>query len=139
MLIISRIPETWQITVTDLLSNETNSTNIHDLNHTQNSPMILSRILIGLAKLASSNDKNMLRIKRFFDYVVSELLFLFCSFCELFLLIFILLYVFFESFWFFPFIFAGILGRFYQDNFFWLFFLENFFLSKFSLNLFISP
>lgn len=81
--------------------------------------MIVSRILIGLAKLASSNDKTMVRIKKLVDYVISELLFVFCSFCELFLLIFILLYVFFESLCFVPFIIAGFAGILYnlQDLF----------------------
>lgn len=82
--------------------------------------MIISRIIIRIGKLLSSNDnKTMLRMKKILNYVVSELLMLFCSFCELFLLIFVLLYVFFESVWFILLIVAGILGVLYnlQDLF----------------------
>lgn len=82
--------------------------------------MIISRAVIGIGKFISSNEnKSMFKIKQFFNFVISELFILFCSFCELFLLIFILLYVFFESAWFILLIIAGILGVLYnlQDLF----------------------
>lgn len=82
--------------------------------------MIVSRILIGLNKLITSNEnKGVVRMKQFLNFVLTELLVLFCSFCELFLLIFILLYVFFDSAWFIPLIIAGIIGILYnlQDLF----------------------
>lgn len=78
------------------------------------------RILRKISRLKNNYDnKTMLRLKKCLDYVISELFVLFCSFCELFLLIFILLYVFFDSSWFILLIIAGILGILYnlQDLF----------------------
>lgn len=83
--------------------------------------MLISRLVSGVCKLITSNDssRSMFKIKLFANYVINELFMLVCSFCELFLLIFILLYVFFESAWFVLLIVAGILGVLYnlQDFF----------------------
>ena len=71
--------------------------------------MIASRILNGVGKLISSSS-GMQKVNLIAKYVARELFVVFFSFCELFLLIFILLYVFFESVWFIILIIFGIIG-----------------------------
>lgn len=63
--------------------------------------------LINQNEMLKNNSNNFLLIK----FLLSEFLMFVCNFCEIFLLILILLYAFFQSFWILVFIAAGILGK----------------------------
>lgn len=62
----------------------------------------------------------MLLLNRFLHYrnkeSIARLIMFICSFCELFLLIFILLYAFYQSVWLLFFVAAGVLGIFYNNQ-----------------------
>jgi hypothetical protein len=79
---------------------------------------LIQRLPIGcLITLKISNDiKKNMNFKNYCNFAFKELFMFLCNFCELFLLIFILSYVFYESIWFIFLIIAGILGYYFNFN-----------------------
>ena len=66
-------------------------------------------------KISNEIKKNM-NFKNNCNFAFKEVFMFLCNFCELFLLIFILSYVFYESIWFIFLIIAGILGYYFNFN-----------------------